>query len=207
MTALGLVALLFVIVPGFIADTLFRSTRGMAKGGEFERVLRSIIWSVFGLGLYGAVLHEPPPYLTLLGQNANTVLGHLTVLPLVGHCAFSCLAAFITSAVAEDQKTRRIFMNVFRRSLNERSAWDVLWHEHSKDRLVYVARKDGAAYWGRMVAASAGTGKRELVLSDPSTVSTDPNRPTQMLDIRFVYLPEDQIAEIRFAKQGEEWNA
>jgi hypothetical protein len=206
MTALGLVVLIFVIVPGFIADTLFRSIRGMSKGGQFERILRALVWSVFGLGTYQLFLGKPPSYLAGLGAEPDVVLFHLTVLPLALHSIFSAAAAFVTATVAEDRIVRVAFMRAFSRSLNERSAWDVMWHEHRRGRRVRIERKDGQVYWGDLASVSSGSGKHEILLADPSVYKGDPNNLEPVRDARFLYVAEDEIAEIRLGLTAEEWN-
>jgi hypothetical protein len=203
MTALGLVVLIFVIVPGFIADTLFRVIRGMSKGGEFERILRALVWSVFGLGLYQLFLDSLPPYLSNISQLPDVVLKHLTVGPLVLHSVFSGLSAFVAASISEDRGVRKWFMRTFSRSLNERSPWDVMWHEHRAGRIVRLERKDGRIYVGKFVAASVGA-ENDLLLVDPSLEEGDPNNLVPIEDARFLYVPEDQIVEIRLGLTLEE---
>jgi len=48
----GLVGIVFLIVPGFIADGIYRSTRGAdLADGDFRIGLRSLCWSLISLSI------------------------------------------------------------------------------------------------------------------------------------------------------------
>jgi hypothetical protein len=55
MTTASLLVLLFVIVPGFLADSILRSVFGEKRLTDFERTVRSLIFSVIGLFVYAVL--------------------------------------------------------------------------------------------------------------------------------------------------------
>lgn len=206
MSALGLLALIFVLAPGFIADTLFRSTRGLEKGREFERLLRSLVWSVFGIAVYQLLHGRPVPYLPALMGSARPFFGSPVLVPLAFQTVYSCGVALIASRIAENTLTKRLFQRVFRRPMAERGPWDVMWADFATGRKVRVERKDGVVYWGFVLAVSTGKGKKEILIREPS-VATDNGRVlTPLVDVRLLYIGEDDIREIQLSKTGKEWN-
>jgi hypothetical protein len=70
--SLGLLGVIFALVPGFIADLLYRACWGYEKGDEYERTLRAIIWSVLGLVLFGVVWSGAPNYIGVLIPGGKT---------------------------------------------------------------------------------------------------------------------------------------
>ncbi len=93
MNDLSPVVLLFVVVPGFVADGAYRALHGAPKRSDIERTLRSVILSVVGLSSYllvGALaaasverlsggrlvlidVLRRPPYVPFLGQHPSDV--------------------------------------------------------------------------------------------------------------------------------------
>ena len=79
MKELGLLGIIFVLVPGYIADLAFRACWGMSKGDEFDRSLRAIIWSIFGIVLFACIWNRPPIFIATLipGEKASSPFNRL----------------------------------------------------------------------------------------------------------------------------------
>ncbi len=207
MGGFSLIVVLYLVVPGFIADTFFRYVRGMDKGGELERVLRSLVWSVFVLSLYLLLIGEPPEYLKDLGTaNASPTFSRANLLQLAAHSLFATGVAGATAMIVESKKVRTKLQSIFARSLAERVPWDLMFGEHRAGRLVRVQRKDGPTYVGFLLTVSTGSAERSVVLYDPSIV-TEGQAPKKIEDARLLYIAGSEIAEIRLAPTQEEENA
>lgn len=207
MSGFSLIVVLYLLVPGFIADTFFRYVRGMDKGGEMERVLRSLVWSVFGLSVYLLFIGEPPEYLKDLGAaNASPTFSRVNLLQLAAHSFLATGVAGVTAAIVETKKIRNGLQSIFSRSLAERVPWDLMFGEHRAGRYVRVERKDGPTYMGFLLTVSSGSAERAVVLYDPYRVTED-GALKKIEDARLLYIAGSEIAEIRLAPTQEEENA
>jgi len=206
MSGLNLVVVLYLLVPGFIADTAFRTIRGLEKGNEMERVLRSIVWSLFGLGLYLAFSGVAPEYLGQLGKaDASPSFTRVNLLQLGGHTLFSVSVAAICAQLLETKKVRGVIQAALGRTLAERLPWDFMWVDDSAGRFVRVELKNGRIYWGHKRAESTGSADKEIVLSD--LFLEEAGVRTYIADARLIYIPGSEIAEIRLSPTPEEANA
>jgi hypothetical protein len=81
--SLGLVALVFMIIPGFIADQVYRACWGLETGDRYDRTVRALIWSVLGLALFAGAFGGIPNYLPLVADpNAYSHAAILAAAPI-----------------------------------------------------------------------------------------------------------------------------
>jgi hypothetical protein len=205
MSGFSLIVVLYLLVPGFIADTAFRTVRGLQKGEEADRVLRSLVWSLFGLGVYLAVA-DAPEYLRQLGTgNTAPSFTSANLVGLAGHTLLSTAIAALCAKVLETKTVRDAIQTALGRTLAERPPWDFMWTDDAPGRFVRVTLKDGRIYWGHKRAASTGPDEKELVLSD--LFIEEAGKRKYIPDARLMYIPGGEIAEIRLSPTQEEADA
>jgi hypothetical protein len=202
----GVLGIIFALVPGYIADLVFRACWGMPKGDEFDRSLRAIIWSVLGLVLFAAVFRGPPNFIVALIPGAPQAPEFNW--SLVGAFAFDvlfcCGAAFVTGMVAQWNWLHQKFSGLFKYSLTFESPWDHVWtRRDAKGREIRVRTKDDTTYIGKALVASQGASdERELILQNPFLVQGTEIVP--MMATKFIYLRNDEIKEIQFSVNQQE---
>jgi hypothetical protein len=87
---LGLVALVFMVIPGLIADHVYRACWGLEKGGRYDRTVRALVWSIVGLGVFTFIFGGPPNYLPVLTSGATAAdFGRWTLPALLAHTVFA----------------------------------------------------------------------------------------------------------------------
>jgi hypothetical protein len=193
--SLGLLGVIFALVPGFIADLLYRACWGYEKGDEYERTLRAIIWSVLGLVLFGVVWSGAPNYIGVLIPGGKTPVFDWSVAVAFGcHVLFSSVVAWTVGAIAGSGKAHRLFARFFRRSLMQQRPWDVLWSREASGRSVRVVLNNGHVYGGLFMSASTGDDEKELILGDPLVLENGRVLPLQ--NSRILYLRQDEIREV-----------
>jgi hypothetical protein len=198
MEELGLVALLFVLVPGFVADRAYSQFRGQVELSETERVLRSLVFSVFGLSAYlvvGAGIAEcvgalsrgaarawpwivTPPYINSLTANSanqpessRISLDASALLALTWHIAWSMLLAVGWALLLNTQRAEAFVTQRSGRSLRGGGAWGALWSK------VYTTDDAGQPLRGaslRKVSVALVDGS--LILGDMQLVNDNPAR-------------------------------
>jgi hypothetical protein len=203
MESLGLVPLLFVIAPGFVADGLYKAVRGtQIRSSEVEAVLRSIVWSTIGLGLFASLKGKLPTYIDLA-----TWAGTGTVHPKIDRSLggallihFSCClsVAFLYALLA---RSRWLFIPVaklFARSTVQ-TPMGTVFQIYGKGRPLGVTTKSGKVYWGEMLATRLDSEHHDVVLTN-IVDNTDPtNPPIPVLDAVALFIPSDEIREVRVA--------
>lgn len=205
MASNDVLALVFLVAPGFIADAVFRVCWGWDKGTDFDRTVRSLSWSVFGLGLYILVAREAPSYIAAgIGSADAITIGPLVLLELLGHTAAASALAYVAGRVASKKAVARWFTERFGRTIGTERPWEILWARLAPERLARVETKAGKVYWGRLVAASTGDEVRELVLSDPSAADGADSTVIPMPTVRYLYLRGDDVSEVRLAPTDDE---
>src|SRR5260370_2774967 len=149
MEELGLVVLLFVLVPGFIADQAYSLFRVRAEVSETERVLRSLVFSAFGLSAYlalGALIAwagtelslSPwawiisPPYigsLTSGGHAAPIRLDATALVALTWHIVISSLVAVLWAKILGLKAVNKFAARQTGRSLQGGGPWGTFWSQ------------------------------------------------------------------------------
>ncbi|MDB4912912.1 MAG: hypothetical protein JWM95_556 [Gemmatimonadetes bacterium] len=201
---LGLLGIVFAFVPGYIADLAFRACWGMAKGDEFDRSLRAIIWSILGLALFATFLGGPPIFISSLmpGEKSPPAFNWHVGGAFLIDVFLATLAAFLVGSITRWDTARTGFVRVFGRSPTAESPWDALWTRYDKGRVVRIVLTSGKAYLGRVFVASHRADDKELVMYDPSLEMN--GIPTALPNVRLLYIAKEQIAEIHLSYTNEE---
>lgn len=149
MTSTSLLVLLFIILPGFVADSIARASFGDKKLTDFERTVRSLIYSVAGLFVYmmlawlvnGIVwrvsCHERwlfvdavrPSYLAAVSDPQGKTkfqLNGLTALVLLLHSGATVGTAVLWSWVTSRDFVLKHFSEITGRALGG-TAWILFW--------------------------------------------------------------------------------
>ena len=204
MDKFGLVVVLFLIVPGFLADQVFVTCWGLKKGSDVERLARSLIWSVLGLALYLWRFDVPPPYVPQrLNQWDSASLDAASLRAIGVHTGLSAYIAFTMGWLLARRITQQVFSALFHRSLADSRAWDMLWNDH-EGRSVRVRLKDGRIVFGWCLAASDADKDKDLVLHDPKIVDDQMVEQNALADVRVVYLKESEICEVHLGRTALE---
>lgn len=185
---MNLIALLFVVVPGFLADYARRIVFGHRKASDFERTVLSLTWSAFGLAAYLAIgdliawvsrsTHPPrlfvPAYLTALGTvsgQAAVTLDAWVFVTLGMHTAFAIGVALTSVRAMRTSFGRWVLGGVANRTTD--SVWMQLWSVHQpgadgkNPRWVQVITSRGDRISGRFISASDEGDARDVLLGDP----------------------------------------
>jgi hypothetical protein len=210
----NVVTLLFIIVPGFIADSARRALYGERKVSDFQRTIHSLIFSAFGLGAYLAIgaavrawvaapwLHRAfsPPYVSAVFDPATSnpvSADRWLLLALLLHSVFASLIALIVMKAMRSRWMTTWLQNRAGRSLDP--AWSMLWDRHystpdAGERWLTVM-SGGERILGRFVAASDPSEAQDLILGDP--LFWDPDRKQWHADgVRVVFIPQSKIDAI-----------
>lgn len=208
---MSLLALLFVIVPGFVADSVRRVVFGERKTSDFERTIHSLVFSAIGLGAYlaaGAAARGlgvgdqswfSPPYLPAIADPLGKTGVPVTwlILPtLLLHSLFSSGVALIIVKVVRSKPASWILEHVAGRSLDP--AWSIFWAKYypakRSERWLTVVSGDQRIL-GRFLAASDPSEAQDLVLGDP--LFWDKERTQWHADgVRVVFVPAGKIDAI-----------
>jgi hypothetical protein len=228
VSSTSLLVLLFVIVPGFLADSVFRLTYGERRLTDFERTVRSLIFSAFGLLAYLAVVqaldaavgHLPrygglaswivsPPYLQALGDTAGktgVVLGFRAFLPFLLHTLVTVLLALSWGGILSRPWAERWYSRSTGRSAGG-SAWQILWGRlhptESPARWLTVRLSGGLRVMGRLQAANDLTEEKDLVLGDPWIWDAEKG-DWFAENTRYIFIPAGKIESIALSPGGSE---
>ena len=201
---LGLLGVIFALVPGYIADLGFRACWGMAKGDELDRSLRAVIWGVLGVLLYASIQGHLPGYVSSLVPGGHSPAPNWRLASAFGaHVALSSLAAFIVGLFTASVHLRYAFEKLFGRSPVFESPWDALWSRYDKGRNVRIITKSGRVYIGRSLIASHRSDSKEIVLYDPSEESQS-GEIKPIKQTRILYVAADELVEIHLSLTAEE---
>jgi hypothetical protein len=204
MDRLGLLALVFVVIPGYIADEAFRLCWGLEKCNEFERLLRCMVWSLFGLAVYALLVGHAPSYLPVAAAESSSVIfDRRTLGELAGHCGCTIVVALLVGLVTSLKVTHRLSVQILGRPVRAERPWDLLMRHYRKDRQIKVELTNGDVYFGNHVASSTGDDPSELALRDPS-IRTSTGEWQVVAETRILYFKAEQIRAIHFSKTFEE---
>lgn len=180
MTSTSFLVLLFVVVPGFIADATLRSLFGQTSLTDFERTVRSLILSIIGLLVYLTVVSVAsslvdllpgyaglqdwmllPPYLTALGgPSTGTVnFSGTTLWPFLAHSASTVFAGVCWGRLMSTPWVERLIANRTGRAVRG-TAWQLLWNRYNKVYAVGSVRK--IRLWKIVSESSVSTRIRPL---------------------------------------------
>jgi hypothetical protein len=201
--AFGVLGVIFVLVPGYIADLAFRACWGASKGDEFDRSLRSIIWSVLGFILYVGAWGKAPRFadLFVIRPTLESFDWKVTSSWAVD-VVFCTGGALLVGWIANAKWAQKRFAKWFKRSLTFETPWESAWAREGQMRHIRVVMKDGPVYVGRGYSMSQDMEQKELLLADPSEEKDGAFTP--VAGIRFMYIRVDETREIHFSYTEEE---
>jgi hypothetical protein len=228
MTSTSLVVLLFVVVPGFLADSVFRLTYGERRLTDFERTVRSLIFSAFGLLAYLALVQGvdalvasserfrgikawvlSPPYLQALGDasgKTGVVLGLTAFLPFLLHTLVTVLLALLWGGVLSRPWVEGLYSRSTGRSAGG-SAWQILWgrlHPSAAPaRWLTVRLSGGLRVMGRLQVADDLPEEKDLVLGDPWFWDAEKG-DWFAENTRYIFIPAGKIESIALSPGGSE---
>jgi hypothetical protein len=228
VSSTSLLVLLFVIVPGFLADSVFRLAYGERRLTDFERTVRSLIFSAFGLLAYLAVVQAvdaalaylprysgladwvvSPPYLEALGDTAGktaVVLGLHAFLPFLLHTLVTVLLALVWGGILSRPWAERWYSKSTGRSAGG-SAWQILWSRlhpsESPARWLTVRLSGGLRVMGRLQVATDLPEEKDLILGDPWFWDAD-KKDWFAENTRYIFIPAGKIESIAMSPGGNE---
>lgn len=204
-TVVGIVILVVAILPGVPGDKVYRLLVGWDwREDQWQRVIRLVGFSVFGLALYatlGSVLPVPAP-LYLAPEHVVTAFREPSLLPslfgaLVGHFSASGVAGFLAAVIARGSGRWTPF-TVYP------DAWEHFVRELVREHWVVVSLDDGSSYAGMLDLAdtSVREEERDLVLTEPAEY--DPNDAEyKAMRYQFLFLPGRLISSIAVVHDPE----
>lgn len=232
MTTANLLVLIFFIVPGFIADTVLRAAYVDKRLSDFERTVRSIILSVFGLLAYLSIVQLlnsalmavtdqriagwmlAPPYLTTLGsaKEAATELNAYALVPFAVHTLVTVALALSWGKLVASQRAEQFFITHTGR-LTVGTSWQLLWSRFypvtltappsARKRLVTAVLQGGGRIMGELQSASTPLEDKDLVLGNPWFWHAE-RKDWHAQNTRFVYIPMGRIEYIALSPGGGE---
>ncbi|MEW5929960.1 MAG: DUF6338 family protein [Gemmatimonadota bacterium] len=228
MTSASLLVLLFVVVPGFMADSIYRLTFGERRLTDFERTVRSLIFSAFGLLAYLAgaqAVHAlvgrvrgydgllawivSPPYLQALGDaegKTGVLLGWTAFVPFVLHTVVTVLVALLWGWALSRPWVERWYSESTGRSTGG-SAWQILWGRlHASEapaRWLTVRLSGGLRVMGRLQVADDLPDEKDIVLGDPWFWNEEKG-DWFAENTRYIFIPAGKIESIALSPGGRE---
>lgn len=189
-----LLILLLAILPGTVADRLYRTIIGVHwQEKEWQMVLRLLMFSIVGAGLYSIVANYfGGPQLTYLFPSSYTS-GAIT--PNTLHLAFAAYAGHFLGAT---------LVGLFIVAANKLLApwvttypggWDTFVRDCVKGHFVVVALENTQAYAGYIKSADASVAKseRDLILQEPALYQ---NGQYIALPYQYLFLPASLVSSI-----------
>jgi hypothetical protein len=228
VSSTSLLVLLFVIVPGFLADSVFRLAYGERRLTDFERTVRSLIFSAFGLLAYLAVVQAvdaalaylprfggladwvvSPPYLQALGDTAGKtaiILGLQAFLPFLLHTLVTILLALSWGGLLSRPWAERWYSKSTGRTAGG-SAWQILWSRlhpsKSPARWLTVRLSGGLRVMGRLQVANDLTEEKDLILGEPWIWDAE-KEDWFAENSRCIFIPAGKIESIALSPGGDE---
>ena len=159
------------IVPGAIADTVFRRLIGADwRQSEWSRAIRLVGFSAVGLALYAALsgvfgLPAPsfifPSVLSTAAKDPSLV--QLLAVAYLGQLVFALLSALILVRLLT-------WLDLLSSSSSHSCAWDYFVRCCVPDHWVVVTLGSGEAYFGRLAYAdlSVAQAERDIILLEPA---------------------------------------
>ena len=206
MGDLGIVALIFFVVPGFMADAVYRAAHGAEiESGDLRTLLRSLVWAT--IGLVGALVVFPDwqPVRDVFQQLIKGKLEAVGDLPkaTLAQTTAAIIFAAIAGRVSSSDKFVQWFYDLFATSPDTGGAWSALLRTR-RDRVARVTTKSGKRYWGKIFAVGI-TPKRDITLVDPTEDRVgDGSVVTPITAARFIYIAEDEVAELWLSPTQQE---
>jgi uncharacterized protein DUF6338 len=208
----ALIVLLFFLMPGLIADSIFRFALWRRDAGKDDRLIRGLYFSAAGLLLLLAgdllpfITWDLPSYLfpawwAVAGTADQSIVQ--TVLRSWGsHTLASIIVALGMIGVLSWNRTAALLRKFMKQSLYE-TAWQE-FAERYFEKWVVVTTASGREFYGQLGTVS-GRDDKDIVLLNPYPYEVlEAGEVISIGGTEAVFLPEDQIAQISVSYPGEE---
>lgn len=174
LTISGLLLLVFAILPGIPGERLYHLLVGFNwREDHWQRVLRLLGFSLFGVALYAPWVGAPPPqYLSpaaFQGAVADPNFIDSLAIALLGHFAGSGIGGLLAGSIT------RVFARLFSTTVYP-SSWDHFIRNYcAKGQGVLVGLESGEYYSGAfdMADLSVSNSERGIVLREPAILKRD----------------------------------
>ncbi len=176
LTLAGLLVLIFAVLPGVPGEKLYQISVGSDwREDHWQRILRLLVFSLFGLVLYAVVapfLGTPSPaYLSptsLEKAASDPATLNLLFLALLGHFGGAAVAGLLSG----------LFIRATARLTSATAfvcAWDHFVHSCVKGHWVVVGLTNGESYSGYVDVAdvSVSAEQRDLILREPAEFDSE----------------------------------
>jgi hypothetical protein len=198
MGDLGIVALVFFVVPGFMADAVYRAARGAEiEKGDLRTLLRSLVWAT--IGLLGALAVFPgwKPVHEFTTELIRGTLADAGALPeaTLAQTIIAIVCAAVAGRISSSDRFVTWFVDLFGTSPDTGGAWSAFLRRR-KERVARVTTKSGKTYWGKIFAVGVSP-KRDIALVDPTIDKIgDGSVVAPITTARFIYITEAEVAEV-----------
>jgi hypothetical protein len=155
----ALIVTIFFLVPGFFAVQVFRFLLTEDELSPFELTSWSLIYSVLGILLLGAV----PATRGMLGYLYDpSTLSESSLTGIFLQGVASTVVAIIAASVI-----RRWFGGRLGSSSFYRRSWDFLWGRHGQEERYVLVRTESELLYGVLYFADGATAGRDIILENP----------------------------------------
>lgn len=208
----ALIVLLFFLVPGLIADSLFRFLLWRRGTDKEDRILRGLYFSATGLLVLVAIGFIPlldgdlPEYLFpawwAAAETADQSIVRTVLRSWGAHTVASILVALLLVWILSRPRTAELLQKFVKQSLYE-TAWQE-FAERYFERWVVVTTSAGHQYYG-ILGTVSGRDDKDIILHNPAAYEADDaGEIIQVAGTEAVFIPADQIAEIAVSYPSDE---
>lgn len=212
-TTVGLVLFIVLLAPGLTYSVYRAASTPVQKPSALRELggiaLRSVVWDLFALGVFGVIRVLAPshtPDVGQLAQHRGTYLtDHLAYVFwwAVGVLAFACVAALGAALIASSDwwsatlVHRPLVWFTPRGGVSGDPAWWVLFNQHPEAKVYASVTLDDGSFLGGWVLSyspdSDETADRELTLSGPITYRSSTSEDAAELGVGAVAVSARRI--------------
>ena len=203
-----LIRIIFLLLPGIIASSLFRLLRGRNPRKDWEDYLEIIVFAVFSYGLYGIfiwllslVFSGIPDFVffdVLLDEEQK-----LNPTEVFGAAATGVIISFIATYIHTHKWINRVGQKLkVTRHFGDEDVWS-FFHNVESPSFSWVLVRDhrlDLIYYGTVSVYSDSEKQRELIMKDVQVYSNDSGN--HLYNVPFLYFarqPDDLSLEIPVA--------
>lgn len=197
-TIIGLIILLFAVLPGVPAYSIYKTFFGSDwRETEWEKVIKVVIFSLSGIIVYvmvSALVKLPSPIYIIPSTFNPDTFGVASLLPialsLTGHFISSLLIAIIAVLVTR-------FIGRWTPSTPYPAAWDDFIRQDVQEHWVVIRLANSETYAGYIKNAdvSVSQSERDIVLAEPALYS-EKEKNYKTIPYQRLFLPASMISSI-----------
>lgn len=197
-TVIGLVILLFAVLPGVPAYSIYKTFYGSDwRETDWEKVIKVVIFSLAGIIMYtlvSALVKLPPPIYIIPSTFEPSTFGVTSLLPialsLTGHFISSILVAILAVLATR-------FIGRWTPSTPYPAAWDDFIRQDVQGHWIVVRLTNREAYAGYIKNAdiSVSQSERDIVLAEPA-IYNEKEKNYKTIPYQQLFLPASMISSI-----------